>query len=258
MPYSNPLRAAWDAGQTTFGAWCSIPSSVATEMVATAGFDYVCVDMQHGAIGYTSAVPMLQAAAARQTPAVVRVPSSDPAVIMKVLDAGAHGVIVPLVSTAEQAERAVSACRYPPRGTRSFGPIRAALTTGSRDVADLDQVVCLVMVETAEGLANVEAIAATDGLDGIYIGPSDLALALGLPPAYEHTAEAHVQAVRQIREACDRQGIVAGMHCDGGAMAARRHQQGFRMITVGADGVFMRAQAARELAAAREAVAAAR
>lgn len=252
MSFTNPLRAAWAAGQATFGAWCTIPSSFATELAAAAGYDYVCVDMQHGAVGYTSAVPMLQAAALRGAAPVTRVPANDPAVIMKILDAGALGVIVPLVSTPEEAERAVAACRYPPRGGRSFGPIRAGLVTGSRDPADLDQVVCMVMVETAEGLANVDAIAATDGLDGIYVGPADLSLALGLPPAYEHTDPAHTEAVQQILEACNRHGVVAGMHCDGGAMAARRRQQGFRMITVGADGVFMRTKATQELTTARE------
>jgi 4-hydroxy-2-oxoheptanedioate aldolase len=252
MPFTNPLRTAWDGGEATFGAWCSIPSSLSAELVANAGYDYVCVDTQHGAIGYSDALTMLQAAALRGAAPVVRVTWNDPAEIMKALDAGALGVIVPLVSTAEEAARAVAACRYPPKGIRSFGPIRASLVAGSRDPADLDQVVCIVMVETAEGLANVEEIAATPGLDGIYIGPSDLSLAVGLPPAYEQTEPAHVDAVERIRAACEAHGIVAGMHCAGGAMAARRHQQGFRMITVGADGVFLSTTAAKELATARE------
>lgn len=251
MTYANPLIETWRQHRTTFGIWCSIPSSVSAELVAAAGFDYVCVDLQHGAISYTSAVPMLQGARAAGAAAISRVAHNDPSQIMKILDAGALGVVVPLVSTREEAARAVAACRYPPAGMRSFGPVRASVVTGSRDTTDLEKVACLVMVETEEGLANVEAIASTPGLDGIYIGPADLALALGLPPAYERPEPEHVAAIETIRSACERHGIVAGIQCDSGALAARRQDQGFQMITVGNDGVFMRSLATRELAAAR-------
>jgi 4-hydroxy-2-oxoheptanedioate aldolase len=251
MTFENPLTEAWRIGRATFGIWCMIPSSISTEMTAGLGFDYVCIDLQHGGIGYSDAVPMLQAARAAGVAAVARVQYNDPGEIMKMLDAGALGVIVPLVNNAEEAARAVDACRYPPVGNRSFGPLRASLVTGSRDPADLDQVVCLVMIETAEGLANVEAIASTPGLDGIYVGPSDLSLALGLAPGYERPEREHIEAIESIRAACERHGIISGIQCGGGDTAARRRAQGFQMVTVGTDASFLTTHAGRELAAAR-------
>src|SRR5690606_1042151 len=130
----------------------------------------------------------------------------------KALDAGAQGVVVPLVNTRAQAAAAVAACRYPPKGVRSFGPTRAALISESRDAASLgDSVLCFVMVETREGLENIDEIASTPGLDGIYIGPADLALGLGLAPDLDKTDPEHVAAVDRILKACKKNGIVAGI-----------------------------------------------
>jgi 4-hydroxy-2-oxoheptanedioate aldolase len=218
--------------------------------VAAAGFDYVCVDMQHGAIGYSDAVHMLQAIGGQGVMPIVRVPANDPAVIGKVLDAGALGVVVPLVGSSAEAARAVAACRYPPRGGRSYGPVRAATVMGSRAIEDLERVFCAVMVETEDGLERVDEIAGTDGVSAVYVGPADLSLALGLPPAYEHEDPVHRTAIDRIRAACERHGIIAGIHCDGGAMASRRLQQGFRMVTVANDLATVRSGMAAELAAA--------
>src|ERR671916_44092 len=164
----------------------TVPGSVGAEIFASAGVDYVCVDQQHGVIDYDSMVPMFQAIRAEGATPITRVLSNDPFLIMKALDAGALGVIVPLVNNAEDAARAVAACRYPPRGVRSYGPVRAAGVIGSRDPEELGGGgLCLGMVETREALERVDEIAATPGLDGIYIGPSDLALSLGLHPTLE-------------------------------------------------------------------------
>jgi 4-hydroxy-2-oxoheptanedioate aldolase len=247
---SGSLQAIWDGGGVVRGAWCAAPSSVTAEAVAAVGFDYVCLDMQHGAIGYTDVVPMLQAIGGHGATPIVRVRANDASVIGRALDAGALGVVVPLVGSADEAARAVAACRYPPRGGRSYGPVRAATVMGSRAVGDLEQVMCAVMVETEEGLERVDEIAGTDGVDAIYVGPADLSLALGLPPAYEHDEPVHQEALERIRDACERHGIIAGIHCDGGAMASRRLQQGFRMVTVANDLAAMRAAVAAELAAA--------
>jgi 4-hydroxy-2-oxoheptanedioate aldolase len=251
MPFVNPLRKLWSSGGTAFGAWCATTSVVSAEAVAVAGYDYVCVDLQHGAVSYSDAVPMLVAIAGRGAAPICRVPANDPGVIGKVLDAGALGVVVPLVSSADEAARAVAACRYPPRGVRSFGPVRAATVIESRNVADLESVICAVMVETREGLDRVDEIAATPGLDVIYVGPADLALALGLAPGYERPEPEHDEAIRTIREACRRHGIVMGIHCDGGEMAARRLGQGVQMATVVNDLALVRAGAAAELALAK-------
>src|ERR671916_418124 len=188
----------------------TVPGSVGAEIFASAGVDYVCVDQQHGVIDYDSMVPMFQAIRAEGATPITRVLSSDPFLIMKALDAGALGVIVPLVNSAEDAARAVAACRYPPRGMRSYGPVRAAGVIGSRDPEDLaGEVLCIVMVETRAGLERMDEIAATPGLDGIYIGPSDLALSLGLSPTLEIKEDEHVEAVRRIRDACHEHGIAA-------------------------------------------------
>jgi 4-hydroxy-2-oxoheptanedioate aldolase len=248
----NPLKRAWAEGRTAFGLWMTVPGSIGAEIFAGAGVDYVCVDQQHGVIDYDSMVPMFQAIRAEGSAPITRVLSNDPFLIMKALDAGAWGVIVPLVNSAEDAARAVSACRYPPRGIRSYGPVRAARVIGSRDPEELGgEVLCLVMVETREALERVEEIAATPGLDGIYIGPSDLALSLGLPPTLEVTEDAHVEAVTRIREACHRNGVAAGIHAPSGEWARRHAEAGFDVVTVATDAALLRASALRELAVAR-------
>jgi 4-hydroxy-2-oxoheptanedioate aldolase len=145
----------------------------------------------------------------------------------------------------------VAACRYPPRGMRSYGPIRASAATGLSDPDELGaEALCLVMVETREGLNNVEEIAATPGLDGIYIGPGDLALSLGLPLTQDVTEDKHVEAVRRIREACHENGIASGMHGFSGEQARRHAEAGFDMVNVGVDSVLLVEAARRELATA--------
>ncbi len=248
----NPLKTSWAEGRTAFGLWMTVPGSVGAEIFAGAGVDYVCVDQQHGVIDYDSMVPMFQAIRAEGTAPITRVLSNDPFLIMKALDAGAWGVIVPLVNSAEDAARAVSACRYPPRGIRSYGPVRAARVIGSRDPEELGgEVLCLVMVETREALERVEEIASTPGVDGIYIGPSDLALSLGLPPTLDVTEDAHIEAVNSIREACHRHGIAAGIHAASGEWARKHAEAGFDMVTVATDAALLRTSAVRELAVAR-------
>ncbi len=251
MP-KNPLKAAWAEGRTAFGLWSVVPGSIGAEILAGSGVDYVCVDQQHGVIDYDSAVPMFQAIRAEGAAPITRVLSNDPFLIMKALDAGAWGVIVPLVGSAEDAARAVSACRYPPRGIRSYGPVRAARVIGSSDPEDLaGGVLCIVMVETREGLERVEEIAATPGLDGIYIGPTDLALSLGLHPTLDVREGEHARAIERIRVACHRNGIAAGIHTASGEGAREHAEAGFDMVTVAADATLLGSAARREVSAAR-------
>jgi 4-hydroxy-2-oxoheptanedioate aldolase len=248
----NPLKEAWSEGRTALGLWMTVPGSIEAEIFAKVGADYVCVDQQHGIIGYDSMVPMFQAIQAEGTAPITRVLSNDPFLIMKALDAGAWGVIVPLVNNAEDAAQAVAACRYPPQGIRSYGPVRAAGVIGSRDPEELGgEVLCLVMVETREALERVDEIASTPGVDGIYIGPSDLALSLGLPPTLDIQEGEHAEAVERIREACHRNGIAAGIHAASGEWARRHAGAGFEMVTVATDAALLRAAAIRELTVAR-------
>ena len=244
----NPLKEAWAEGRTVFGLWAGIPNSFVAELLAGTGVDYVCVDQQHGLIGYDAAVPMFQAAENAGAAPITRVLSNDPYRIMKALDAGAWGVIVPLVNDAEEVARAVAACRYPPRGMRSYGPIRASAVIGSADPEDLDrEAICLVMVETKEALERVEEISATPGVDGIYIGPSDLALSLGLSPTLSIQEGEHARAIHRIKEACHEHGIAAGIHSPDGGWARRHAEDGFDMVTVATDAALLADVAGREV-----------
>jgi 4-hydroxy-2-oxoheptanedioate aldolase len=248
----NPLREAWSAGGTAFGLWSVVPGSFGAEILSGTGVDYVCVDQQHGVIGYDAMVPMLQAIDAGGAAPITRVLSGDPYRIMKSLDAGAWGVIVPLVNSAADAERAVAACRYPPRGVRSYGPSRAAGVIGSGDPEVLErEALCLVMVETREALERVDEISATPGLDGIYVGPSDLALSLGLSPTLEVREAEHAEAIERVRDACARNGIAAGIQASSGEWARRHAEAGFDMVTVATDASLLRGAALAELAATR-------
>jgi 4-hydroxy-2-oxoheptanedioate aldolase len=241
------LDQRWKEDRPAFGLWGSIPSPLTAELAAASGYDYVCVDLQHGGADEERMVAMFTAIEARGAVPLARVLYNEPWQINRVLDLGAAGVIVPLVGSAADAKRAVSGCRYPPRGVRSYGPLRATLTIGSADPERLAAgALCFVMVETRQGLENVEEIAATRGLDGIYIGPSDLSLGLGREPG--HGGDVLEQAITRVREACAEAGIIAGMHCNGGGEEARtRAAAGFRLVTVGVDASLFRSRVGAEL-----------
>lgn len=252
MTVRNRVRAAWAQGRPAFGVWLALPGAGGAEICADPGLDYACIDQQHGLIGYSEFLAMLSGIGGRGPAPITRVPANDAAQIGKALDAGAQGVVVPLVNSRAEAEAAVAACRYPPDGVRSYGPIRAALTLGTREPRELGHdPLCIVMVETRLGVANVEEIASTPGLDAIYIGPADLALALGLPPELDKDEPEHAEAVRRIRDACLRHGVAAGIQCGSGAAARRYADDGFTFVTVTKDSALLSGGVARELAAAQ-------
>jgi len=225
---SPALRAA------AVGLWCTVNDSLIAEALARLGPEYVCIDMQHGAADFGNLVPLVQGVSCGGSVPLVRVPDSQASGIMAALDAGAAGVIVPLVETAKEAESVVSACRYPPRGRRSYGAYRASISRGTRSAGELENVAAIVMVETALGLANVGEIATVEGVSGIYVGPSDLSLGLGMSPPALSRPEFKV-AVEKIRSACDRAGVVAGIHAYDGETARRFISEGFSMVTVAVD-----------------------
>nr|WP_184826608.1 aldolase/citrate lyase family protein [Jiangella mangrovi] len=240
--------------ERSVGYWIATDNPVGTERIARVGYDYVGIDAQHGLIDYKGWLAALLAIeAGGRSAGLVRVPANDLTSIGQALDAGAHGVIVPLVDTADQAAAAVRACRYPPEGGRSYGPMRAGLRIGPAPAEANAHVLCAVMIETLTALDNVEAIAATPGLDGIYVGPSDLTLALGgassTDPAF---AEALDEACGRVCAAAAQRGIAAGIHCPDGATASRRLAQGFTFATVSSDLVHLEQAAAAHLAAARD------
>ncbi|MBL6689297.1 MAG: 2,4-dihydroxyhept-2-ene-1,7-dioic acid aldolase [Pseudomonadales bacterium] len=249
----NHVLQAWREDRQTIGAWMSIDSSYTAETLAHAGFDWLCLDMQHGVLDYADIKKMLTAISTTDTIPIVRVPWNEPYEIMKVLDAGAYGVVVPLVNNREEAERAVTACRYPPRGIRSFGPNRATLYSGPGYTKEAnEQIACIVMIETAEALENLDDIMSTPGVDAVYIGPNDLAYALDLKPRGDNDEPLHVKTVTHILETARKHGIAAGIQTGSVEFTRRYLEQGFHMVTLGSDRGWMERLARQELKLARE------
>lgn len=232
MAYVNPIKARWAAGEAELGGWLVTSDVIAASFMAGCGFDDVCVDLQHSIVDPKDLVPLFLAIEAKGSVPIARVPANDFSMIGNVLDLGAQAVIIPMVNNGAEAARAVDACRFPPFGHRSAGWLRHPSTSG--DVRDVENVACIVMVETADGLANCESIAAVPGVDCIYIGPGDLSLALGVPfdNRTPEQTKLFTDAVERVRRACDAAEIVAGMHCAGGRQARGYLDQGFRYLTV--------------------------
>jgi len=248
----NRLRQLWKEDKPALGCWLSIPDSFCAEMIARLGFDWLCIDMQHGLIDYQRALTMLQAISTTAAAPVVRVPWNDPGIIMKMLDAGACAVIVPMIETPADAERAVAACRYPPAGARSFGPTRAMIAIGGDYFANVNEYVCCIpMIETASALDNLDDILSVPGVDAVYIGPMDLSLALGLPPKPDGDEPVYAEARQKVLDACHRHNVVAGVHSSA-AMAPDRVTEGFRLVLVASDVTALARGAAMELGSVRQ------
>ncbi|MEU1299575.1 HpcH/HpaI aldolase family protein [Streptomyces shenzhenensis] len=248
------FAAALRAREQLVGYWSVLDSPVSTERIARLGYDYVALDAQHGLIEYSGVLASLTAIDTKGSTAVglVRVEANDPSPIGKALDAGAAGVIVPLIDTAQDAADAVAAVRYPPLGRRSYGPMRSGLRIGPDPAEVHEQTVVLAMIETAEGLANVAEICATEGLDGVYIGPSDLRIAIGGATSTDSAVTPQFEAALvTVRETAAAAGIAAGIHNADGTSAARRLAEGFTFATVSSDLVHLQQAAAAHLAAAR-------
>lgn len=248
---TNPLISAWRAGRKTYGVWCTMPGSVPAELIARQGADYVCVDYQHGLVDHSTAIPMMQAIDAGGSVPIARVSWNEPDRIMRVADAGARGVVVPMVNTAAEALRAARALRFPPHGDRSYGPVRAREVLGTADLDILADQACLIMIETADAIRNVREIAATPGVHGLYVGPSDLALSMGLLPGHAPPDPEFVRVIDGILAACKDSGIAAGIHCASGEIAAVYAEQGFDMLTVASDGSLLTAGVRANLMAAK-------
>ena len=246
----NALKAAWAADDATVGLWLATPNTATTEALGSVGYDYVNVDMQHGMIGYAQAVDLMRALAAADTTVTVRVPWNEPGSIGKMLDAGALGVIIPMVNSVAEAEAAVHACRYAPEGGRSFGPVRAAAIYENYFPRANAEVACIPMIETERAVADIDAILSVPGIDAIYVGPADLSVSLGLPPGNNDGEAAFDDALTTIVDACRRHGIVAGIHATP-ELTPRRVEQGFRMVTATSDLLAARAGAAAALKTAR-------
>jgi 4-hydroxy-2-oxoheptanedioate aldolase len=232
----NLLKVLWQKNAYAVNGWLCLPATFSAEVMAHQGWDSLTIDLQHGLIDYQSAVAMLQAISTTQTVPLVRVPWRDPAIIMKALDAGAYGVICPMVNSAAEAKEFVAACRYPPAGTRSCGPIRASIYAGPDYTANANRtVIAMAMIETRAGLDNLDEILSVEGLDAVYIGPSDLSLALGYEPSIDPTEPVVVEAIEHILHHALKKRIVPGIHTATPAYARKMIEQGFLFVTVGSD-----------------------
>jgi 4-hydroxy-2-oxoheptanedioate aldolase len=248
----NKLRQLWAEGRPTLNGWLSIGNGFTAEIMAAQGYDSLTVDAQHGALDYAAALPMFQAMRASGVVPLARVPWLEPGIIMKLLDAGAFGIICPMVNTPAQAAELVSYLRYPPLGQRSFGPTRASYSAGADYAAEANgEILAIAMVETAEAMSNLDAIVATPGLDAIYVGPADLSFSLSqgrLAPAFDREEPEMVDAFRRIVAACKAAGLRAAIHCGTPDYAARAIGWGFDMTTVGGDAWLLAAAATASVA----------
>jgi 4-hydroxy-2-oxoheptanedioate aldolase len=249
----NTLRQRWADGRATVNGWLAIPNSFSAETMAHQGWDSLTVDMQHGVVDYQAMVTMLQAVSTTATVPLVRVPWREPGIIMKSLDAGAYGIICPMINSRAECEEFVGACRYPPNGNRSFGPIRALLYGG----ADYPQhangtVLAIAMIETKMALGNLGEITAVPGLDAVYVGPADLASSLGKTPRFDPEDETVLGAIDQILKGAKDKGLWAGIHTGSPAFAKKMIAKGFDFVTILSDARLMAMGAAATLKEMRE------
>jgi 4-hydroxy-2-oxoheptanedioate aldolase len=245
----NPLRARLLAGQASINGWLSMPCGYSAELMARCDWNSLTVDLQHGVQDYASLVSCFQAAGASGLPMMARVPSNESGIIGKVLDAGAWGVICPMINSREEAERFASSCLYPPLGQRSNGPNRAAafgnLELPYQTFAN-DEILVLPMIETVEALDALDDILDVPGVSGVYVGPTDLALSMGLPPVFDKTSPEMLEIYTRIVTAATSRGRFAGIHCMSASYALKMVGMGFHLTTVASDAVLM-SMAARDV-----------
>ena len=237
----NQIKLIWEKDDIAVGGWLTVNSSLNAEIMANCGFDWLCVDMQHGLIDFGDAIPMIQAISTTDCVPLVRVPWNEPYQIMQVLDAGAYGVIIPLINNKADAEKAVASCKYPPAGKRSSGAARAAYSWGSdyKDFAN-DEVLCIVMIETQEALNNLDEILSTPGVDAAYIGPSDLAYAIGVEPTGDNHSKEHHDAIMKIFDASIKHNVIPGIHTHSLEFSQKYKEIGFKMIMLGTESRFIK------------------
>ncbi len=248
----NNLRTLWASHKPVINGWLAIANGFSAEIMANQGWDSLTVDLQHGLLDYQAMTTMLQAISTTNTVPVVRVPWLEPGIIMKTLDAGAYGVICPMVNTREDAQRLVAYTNYAPRGTRSFGPVRALIYGGADYPTHAnDTIVRFAMIETAQALDNLDTILSVEGLDAIYIGPSDLSLSLGCKPTFDDVEPKVAQAIAHIVERAKAHGVKAGIHNGRVDVAKARIAMGYQFVTISSDARLMAAGAQEILGAMR-------
>jgi len=245
----NKLKELFKTGKPIINSWLAVPSSFSAEVMANQGWDSLTIDMQHGLVNYPNAVNMLQAISTTETVPMARVNWNEPGQIMKILDAGCYGVICPMVSNRKEAEKFVQACQYPPKGYRSFGPIRGSIYGGSDYAKHADhEILKLAMIETKEALNKLDEILDTPNLDGIYIGPADLSLAVGEEPGFDKGEKTKAYSeILKILDAAKKRNLLAGLHNGTAEYAQKMIDKGFNLVTVGSDSRYISSGAKSDL-----------
>lgn len=248
----NKIKAMLAEGGRVVNGWCAIPSSYSAELMAHQGFDSVSIDLQHGPVDFQAAVGMMQAISTTDAVPMARIPWNDPAIIMKMLDAGAYGLICPMINTKAEAEAFVAAARYAPMGNRSFGPNRAVQYGGADYWQHAnEEVLLLAMIETTKALANLDEILSVPGLNGVYVGPGDLSLSMGHTPTLDPDVPAVLEAMESIRSRTRAMGLIAGVHTDSAKTALKRFDEGFQLCTILNDARLLAAAAQAEVRAVK-------
>ncbi len=231
---ANAVKEAWKAGKAVVNGWLAIPNAFSAEMYSKCGWDSVTVDMQHGVQDYLSCVACFQGIQPSGAVPMVRVPWNEPGIVGKVLDAGAYGVICPMVNTEEEARALVQYCKYPPAGTRSNGPIRAGAygSSGNYQKTANDEILVIPMIETKTAIENIEKILDVPGIDGIYVGPSDLSFSYGLEPKLDVEDPFILGIYDKLLAETAKRGIAAGLHNGSPAYANRMIKKGFKLVTI--------------------------
>ncbi len=247
--HESPLRQRWTSGGAAYNGWLTIPAAWPAELLAAVGFESLTIDMQHGLIDEPAALQILQAMDQRRCATLVRLAWSEPAAIMRALDRGAAGVIAPMIGGPADVVALVAACRYPPQGIRSYGPVRVGIAHGAASLAEIAATPLIFpMIETAAAYEQLEAIADVPGIAGLYVGPSDLSLSLGLPLPVDFKEPRLRAALAAAAAACARRGLVAAIYADVAA-APELVELGYKLITVVNDGELIRRGGAAALAA---------
>jgi 4-hydroxy-2-oxoheptanedioate aldolase len=245
----NTIRDIWRHGQCVLNGWLHIPNAFTTELMAHQGWDSLTIDMQHGVVDYGAALGMLQAISTTATIPLARVPWNEPGIIMKMLDAGCYGIICPMINTRAECEAFVGACRYPPRGYRSYGPLRAALYAGPEYVVRAEQlVITMAMIETRQAVENIAEIVQTPGLDALYIGPNDLGQSLGFGTKMDPTEPDLLTAIDHVLVTARRHGVIVGMHTGSVEYARGMADKGMQFLTVSQDARLLASAAQRTVA----------
>jgi 4-hydroxy-2-oxoheptanedioate aldolase len=229
----NALKEQFAKGQKVVNGWVAVPNSFQAEQYAAQGFDAVTIDMQHGAVDLNDLIPVMQAINLAGPTCMVRVPWNEPGTIMRVLDSGAYGIICPMINTKAEAEALVAAGRYPPMGGRSNGPFRASQYSGSDyQLHANSEIQIFAMIETREAVDNLDAILSVKGLDGTYVGPTDLSLSLGKPATLDPSDKEVLAAMKTIVDKTRAVGKIAGVHTDGPKTAQKRFADGYQFCTL--------------------------